>query len=289
MGDVITYALIDGDIIIYQAGFASDQRQYVITDLDDAHKVVAAFPYKKDADAFVAAHPAKSLSIEKKIESEPLEYCLNSVNKMLESIRDTVKADKVRVFLTPSSVFRHEVDSEYKGNRDASHKPTWHKEIKEHLITHWNAEIVEGIEADDCIGIVANLLDSGSESEYRPVMCSLDKDLLTIPGEHYNWRQGVTKLVTADEALLNFWKQMLMGDSADNIKGIPKIGKVKSERMLRGLSEKDMERIVINEYQREYGPDWRVHFEKNYTLLYILRDVEAIQDEAAKKALKEAA
>jgi 5'-3' exonuclease len=40
------------------------------------------------------------------------------------------------------------------------------------------------------------------------------------------------KFVTPEEGLRFFYKQILMGDAADNIKGMPRVGVVKSEKML---------------------------------------------------------
>ena len=68
------------------------------------------------------------------------------------------------------------------------------------------------------------------------------------------------------------WQQMLIGDTSDNIKGIPKIGKVKAQRLLEGLPLEDMEFIVKSKYKDTHGENWEQEFNKNLTLLTILRE-----------------
>lgn len=266
-------ALIDGDVIVYQVGFASDKREYIITDLDDSHKEVARFEYKKDADAFVSADPRKSLRIDKIVRSEPLDHCLHSVKKVIESIREAVDAEEVHIFLSPkghTNTFRGKRFPEYKANRKSSHKPTHYQEIRDYLIVHKDASVAVGIEADDAMAITYNLLHNPPETNC--FMCSIDKDFMTIPGNHYNWKRDLTTVQDEDSAQRFFWTQMLMGDSADNIKGVPKIGEKRAAKILDGLPIDLLPDAVMKEYQSFYGNTWEEEFAKSYEMLYILRD-----------------
>ena len=49
-----------------------------------------------------------------------------------------------------------------------------------------------------------------------------------IPGKHYNWNKKIFETVDLQTGIQHFYKQMLIGDSSDNIIGINGIGKVKS-------------------------------------------------------------
>jgi len=59
---------------------------------------------------------------------------------------------------------------------------------------------------------------------------------MQVPGWHYNFVKQEKKYVTPEEGLRFFYKQILMGDSADNIKGMPRVGVVRSEKMLAPLN-----------------------------------------------------
>lgn len=72
-------------------------------------------------------------------------------------------------------------------------------------------------------------------------IASLDKDLKQIPGRHYNWRKDEFDIVHPVDGLRSFYRNMLIGDTADNISGVDGIGKVKAGRIIDDLeSEEDM-------------------------------------------------
>ena len=63
----------------------------------------------------------------------------------------------------------------------------------------------------------------------------IDKDLLQIPGNHYNFVKRELRFVDDDEAHLLLMRQCLTGDSADNIPGIRGIGPKKADKLLSGV------------------------------------------------------
>lgn len=149
------------------------------------------------------------------------------MNELLKSIIEEVQAEEFQIYLTASNdptAFRKKVYPEYKGNRKAE-KPIHYAALREYLVSECDASMSTTIEADDAIGI---------DSQRIPncVVVSIDKDLLQLPGKHYNFVKKQFQTVTKESGLRFFYKQMLMGDTADNIKGVPKIGEVKAERIL---------------------------------------------------------
>lgn len=178
--------------------------------------------------------------------AEPLGFCLHSVKKLITSILNETKATSHKIYLTGNSNFRDTVavTKPYKGNRDKTHKPIHYTAIKEYLIDKWNAEVINGMEADDAMGIAQSC---------STVICSLDKDMLMIPGQHYNWRTGVHRTITKEEADRHFYYMMLTGDVVDNIKGVPKIGPAKADKILSVCStEKEMWEAVQEAYYVGY-------------------------------------
>ena len=141
---------------------------------------------------------------------------------------DLIDCDEHQLFLTGKQNFRHDiaVTAPYKGNRKDTPKPTHLPLLREYLQTAWDANVSEGQEADDDIAIEATRL--GEES----IIVSIDKDFMQVPGWHYNFVKKEKKYVSPEEGMRFFYKQILMGDSADNIKGMPRVGAVRSEKML---------------------------------------------------------
>src|SRR5574343_1568457 len=81
------------------------------------------------------------------------------------------------------------------------------------------------------------------------IIVTLDKDLDMIPGLHYNWVKNTIYDVNEDEALRFFYKQLLIGDTSDNIVGIRGIGPVKAKTLIDHLeTEEEMLDVVSSLY-----------------------------------------
>lgn len=146
------------------------------------------------------------------------------------------------VFLTGKGNFRNEiaVTVPYKGNRKDVEKPAHLDMLRNYLVTAWSAVISEGEEADDLISIRATQL--GDEA----IIVSLDKDFDQVQGWHYNFVKQKKYYVSAEEGQRFFYKQILMGDKADNIVGIKGVGPVKAEKMIaKATTEKDLYAVCL--------------------------------------------
>lgn len=132
-------------------------------------------------------------------------------------------------FLTGKTNFRYDVavTAPYKGNRKDKPKPKHLALLRDYMTYAFGAKMSEGQEADDDIATRAT--EIGPE---ECIIVSLDKDFMQIPGWHYNFVKREKKWVTPEEGMRFFYTQVLMGDSADNIKGAPGIGIKKAEKIL---------------------------------------------------------
>lgn len=155
----------------------------------------------------------------------------------METILQSTGVTEFEVWLSGPDNFRYTVYPEYKGNRKGAYRPKWEKDVKDYLTIEWNANWSEGCEADDMLGV--RLTELGSDA----ILCHLDKDMNQIAGKHFNWaiirlgnvvREARIYDVTPEEGDRFFWKQVLTGDTTDNIKGVSGIGPVKAEGILRG-------------------------------------------------------
>ena len=250
-------ALIDGDVVTYQCGFASDQ---VIYECPDGTE----FQYKKEAIEYCNLNGQTIEAIEKHIEPEPVEHCLHSVKIFLNKILEEVDADSHEILLTGPVQARKLVYPEYKANRDPTHKPFWYDKIHEYLVTTWNADLIAGSEADDAMAW-KQWADPGTRAGDQfgaeTCICTIDKDLNMVPGFHYNWKAnaGAGDLYWVEETSANmcFFEQWLTGDSADNIPGLKGWGPVKAQKYLKGLPSYDpkmLARAVWAAWQKAPSP-----------------------------------
>lgn len=160
----------------------------------------------------------------------------------VDTVYDGCFVDSWKLFLTGKNNFRHKLATiaPYKGNRTAP-KPAHLPALRKHLVDEWKAEIVDGQEADDAIAIEATALGDSC------VMVSVDKDFDQIPGWHYNFVKKLGYYVTPKQGLYSFYKQLLTGDSADNIMGLKGIGNVKAEKILSAVDISQMPLDAVNE------------------------------------------
>ena len=167
-------------------------------------------------------------------------------------------------FLTGKGNFRDAiaVTVPYKGQR-VSEKPVHLKALRCHLVTSWGFTVVQGIEADDAVGIAAYAVP-----EDETIMVHIDKDLNQFRGWHYNYRKKEKYHVTEFEGLTAFYTQILTGDRIDNIIGLKGIGPVKAQRILKECTnENELYQAVLKAYE---GDQQRVL--ENAQLLWLQRE-----------------
>ena len=183
-----------------------------------------------DADiiAYRAAFSARD-EPEKQAREKVDEIC-NDIMCECHFPEEYVLGENTWFYLTGSGNFRNELATikVYKGQRPP--KPDHLPATRDQLVERWGAEIVEGQEADDAIGIKATDLNGDC------VIASVDKDLLMIPGTHYNFVKQEWTKVDQEQGDYFFYKQLLTGDQVDNIQGVPGIGPKKAEKAYQGCT-----------------------------------------------------
>lgn len=189
-------------------------------------------------------------------EDDAADFAYARTEDLVDQIIVNSEADSFRIFLTGKDNFRYSIYPEYKAHRPKE-KPHWLQPIREYLVANFNAEVVNGQEADDALGI-----NQTGDS----IICSIDKDLLQIPGRHYNFVKDEFTEVDEFQGIHHFYMQCLMGDRSDNIKGIPKVGPKNAEKILAGkLTEKEL----FDAVRDAYGND--EEFIMNARVLWIRR------------------
>lgn len=167
------------------------------------------------------------------------------MNAYIDEIVFKSRASTYNIFLSAQGKanFRMQVYPHYKANRPP--KPKHYGLLRQYLIDVEAAYVSENMEADDELGI--NQTDS-------TIICSIDKDLLMIPGRHYNFVKDKHSYVTPEEGTRNFYRQLLTGDKTDNIPGIYGIGPVKAEAMLGSYTKGEEYKGVVFDAYKAYFP-----------------------------------
>lgn len=200
-------------------------------------------------------------------------------NDLMVRMMQTHNTYDALVFLSGDSNFRKIINPEYKANRVEQKRPEYLAPLKQWLIEQWDAELQDNLEADDLMAI-----ELTKDPDNR-IICSLDKDMRQVPGWHYSWEITGTSVngkqwirpeeklyVTPDEGSFNFYWQMMMGDSSDNVFGFDGKARQKVPKFLEDWYH-EMQAMSNDErfafVRDKYNDDNR--FLMNGTCLWILR------------------
>jgi len=133
-----------------------------------------------------------------------------------------------KLCFTGDSNFRRALNPLYKSKR--SRKPVGYGGLKQWAKNTYPYFEKPGLEADDCMGILA------TKFKDKAFPCTMDKDLLTIPGQMFHLNQkleGQWCYSSEGDANWMFLKQALMGDATDGYGGVPGIGPKGAEALLK--------------------------------------------------------
>lgn len=176
----------------------------------------------------------------------------NAIYGFITSLLRILEVDSpshiIVAFDYPDKTFRHEIYPEYKGNR--GQKPEEFKiqiPVLKELLIAMNIGIIEmeGFEADDIIGSLSNKAENEG---FKVIILSGDRDLFQLVTNNVivrfpRYSRGNTEITEYDFTRINFEYGItpsqitdlkgLMGDSSDNIPGIPKIGEKTALKLLQ--------------------------------------------------------
>jgi 5'-3' exonuclease len=214
-------------------------------------------------------------------EKETEDIATWQTSEMMRRILHETNALSYKCFLSGDSNFRYQYNPDYKANRRDMQRPRWLQHVRSHLVTVWNASVTDGIEADDAMGIEQCLGDGNT------VICTIDKDLLMIPGHHYNFVKQEGRHVSPLEGLRHFYFQLIMGDRTDNIFGYDGKARQKVPQFLEAdisFLEECMEEWDMFCHVRDmYNEDERLLM--NGRCLWILREENQVWNFPVEKSM----
>lgn len=193
-------ALIDADILAYQAAVVSEQAY------DWGEGLWTLHAFEQDA--------------------------IKAFESSLSSLCEKVEAEKALLVFSDKKNWRKDVLPSYKSNRSSTRKPMLLTFLRGYAFGHHECVSKPDLEGDDVIGIYATF-KSKLEPVREFIICSLDKDFKTIPGKHYNF--GRDEFFEVTEHTADYWHMMqtLTGDATDGYVGVPGCGPKTAEKILQ--------------------------------------------------------
>ena len=175
----------------------------------------------------------------------------NIANEWVVDAAQAYDTEATKVYLCMSLFrqknFRHDLYPGYKASRKDREIPEFlpkaYDMINEGVLENMQVVSQQGLEADDILGIYQTKFEN-------TCIVTVDKDLLTIPGKHWNPIKKTKDDVSEDWASFYFHRQWLSGDSTDCIPGIPGIGPKKAEKILQ---EDGPYEVLVAEAYKAHG------------------------------------
>ncbi len=214
---------------------------------------------------------------------------LGFLNIVLRVVDEIGATHLVVAFDMKHPTFRHEMYKEYKGTRHAMPPELAEQSprIREVLKTmHVTTVEMQGFEADDILGTLSR---KGEAEGYEVVLLSGDRDLLQLATEKIMVKLPKTKggkTVVLDyfakdvEAEYGVTPQIfidmkgLMGDSSDNIPGVPKIGEKTAAKLLAEFGSMDGLYAHIDELKPSKNKDNLIEFKEQ---AYLSKELATIK------------
>jgi len=175
-------------------------------------------------------------------------------NMLINLKKESEGSPIIVVFDAKGKTFRNDIYKEYKANR-----PPMPDELREQLepvksicrAIGFPLIEISGVEADDVIATIARM---AKDVKYKCVISSLDKDLMQLVEDPHTTMMNTMKHIIFNEEKVfekfgvkpNQVRDMLalIGDSSDNIPGVPKVGQKTAAKWLNEYG--DLEGIKKN-------------------------------------------
>ena len=223
-----------------------------------------------DGSSFLyrAYHAVPPLNNEKGEPTNAILGVSNMLRKLLNEYNPTFMAV---VFDSSGKTFRHELSADYKANRTQM-PDDLRSQIKplHALIRAMGIPLISasGVEADDVLGVLAQF---GEREGYDVIIATGDKDMAQLVNEKITLEDTMSKTKLNPEGVFEKFgvhpNQIadylaLVGDSSDNIAGVPKVG---AKTAAKWLSEYEtLDNLVANadKITGKVGENLREHLPK---------------------------
>ena len=189
--------------------------------------------------------------------------------KIVNDLDEIYNVTEVKTFNGSKGNFRKKITPTYKANRKGQELPPLLHQMHQYVKDNYNSIYGYGLETDD---LVAQYWYRLKHEIGRNNICivSLDKDYRQFPALIYNYHYNHREIldITPDEALYNFYEQMIIGDVSDNVNFFFGKGKKFAEYYLKNCQTKyQYTKKMFQLFKEKYKSKAREKYIECYNLL----------------------
>lgn len=191
-------------------------------------------------------------------------------DNLYEELQDQMACESYSLHISGGGNFRKDLKqgfTKYKGKR--KEKPANYLFLRDYIMKNYDTITVANYEADDTASIEGT---SYLKAEKLFMVATVDKDWKMIGGLFYNTQYKTLSAIGRHQAISHFHKQLIMGDSVDNIPGIYGLGVKKVEKILKGKDIYQEFEAIKKTYEKHHPEDWEDRLNVMGKLLYLVKD-----------------
>ena len=194
---------------------------------------------------------------------------------IVNHLEDIYPIDEIITFNDSKGNFRKHIDNKYKANRKKITLPPLLQELHNYVRENYNSKHKYGVETDDLVATYWKQI-SDELGKNEVIIVSIDKDYKQFPCLMYNYhfKHKCVYDITEQEALYNFYEQMIIGDTADNVNYCKGYGQKFAEKYLKDCETKyQYTRKIYELFKTIYKGKANLKYRQCYTMLKLKTDV----------------
>ena len=189
--------------------------------------------------------------------------------QIVNHLEEKYTIDKVLTFSGSKGNFRKLITKNYKANRKKQELPPLLHPMHNYVKQQYDSIFGFGVETDDMVARYWHKLTE-QFGRNEVMIVSIDKDYKQFPALIYNYHYKHKEIldISEDEALYNFYEQMIVGDTADNVNYFKGKGKRFAEKYFIDCQTKyQYTRKLYELFKKEYKGKARQKYVECYSLL----------------------
>ncbi len=189
--------------------------------------------------------------------------------KIINDLEDLYDIEKVITFNGSKGNFRKILTPVYKANRKKQELPPLLHEMHQYVKDQYNSIYGFGIETDDLVAKYWFEISNVSGKE-NVMIVSIDKDYRQFPCLIYNYHHKHREIIniSKSEAIYNFYEQMIVGDTADNVNYFKGKGKAFAKKYYKNCkTQYQYTKKLYLLFQDKYKGKARQKYTECYNLL----------------------
>ena len=191
---------------------------------------------------------------------------------IVNDLQEVYNIEKVITFNGCKGNFRKLLTKNYKANRKKQTLPPLLHQMHQYVKDNYDSKYGFGIETDDMVARYWKTL-SDQFGRDEVMIVSIDKDYKQFPCLMYNYHHKHREIldISYQDSLYNFYEQMIVGDTSDNVNFFKGKGKKFAENYYKNCTTKyQYTKKLYQLFKNKYKSKARQKYTECYTLLKLI-------------------